>query len=32
MVWFHGGGFYGGAGSTNVFDGTRLGAGATWWW
>jgi para-nitrobenzyl esterase len=24
MVWLHGGGFYGGAGSTNVFDGTRL--------
>jgi para-nitrobenzyl esterase len=27
MVWLHGGGFYGGAGSTNVFDGTRLSRG-----
>ncbi len=24
MVWLHGGGFYAGSGSTNVFDGTRL--------
>ncbi|HEY1411588.1 MAG TPA: carboxylesterase/lipase family protein, partial [Rhodopila sp.] len=24
MVWLHGGGFYGGSGSRNVFEGTRL--------